>query len=88
MGVCGGQVEEWLDVCERVVASASVDGEFIRTVLEMIRLSSETNLSYAEVVDEYQAKVTELKQLEGGIMPLLEDIIFKCANNFCLSLIT
>ena len=60
-------VEEWLDVCERVVASASIDGEFIRTVLEMIRLSSETNLSYAEVVDEYQAKVTELKQLEGEI---------------------
>ena len=67
MGCGGGQVEEWLDVCERVVASASIDGEFIRTVLEMIRLSSETNLSYAEVVDEYQAKVTELKQLEGEI---------------------
>jgi hypothetical protein len=67
IGVGREQVEEWLDTCGQVAESATLGNDFVKTVLELSRLSSETGLSYSDLLAEYQVKEATLIKLEGDI---------------------
>jgi predicted nucleic acid-binding Zn-ribbon protein len=67
MGVSQGQIEEWLDTCGQVAQSATSGDDFVKTVLELSRLSSETGLNYSDLLAEYKAREVALNQLEVEI---------------------
>ena len=64
LGVSMDRVELWLDICEKVACHEAFSNELIESALEMERLSSETNLTYSSLVQDYRQKLEELRMLD------------------------
>lgn len=67
MGVDINRVELWLDICEKVACHEAFSNEIVESALELERLSSETNLSYKSLIQDYRQKLEESKALDRKI---------------------
>ncbi len=74
MGVDSEKASQWLDICQELAARSESSGLFAESALELQRLRSETGLTCQSLVQNYHAKVTELRNIEANIEVKREDL--------------
>jgi translation initiation factor 2B subunit (eIF-2B alpha/beta/delta family) len=74
MGVRIDQVEGWLDICERVASEESAGNKFVKSALELDRLSSKTRLDYEALIQNYRQRLVESQELGRKIEASRRDL--------------
>lgn len=64
MGVDIEQTEQWLEICQGIASSSVTNNDFVSAALELAQSVSESGLSYAELLADYQTKLGKLKSTE------------------------
>ncbi|TET43430.1 MAG: hypothetical protein E3J66_01955, partial [Dehalococcoidia bacterium] len=67
MGIDSDKASQWLDICQELAYRSESSRLFAESALELQRLRSETGLTYQSLVQNYNAKVTELRNIEQNI---------------------
>jgi hypothetical protein len=67
MGVSSEKVEDWLDICHDVASQSASTDRFVAAALELSQASSETGLSYGDVLDDYNARLSKSRELTKEI---------------------
>lgn len=67
MGIDSDKASQWLDICQELADRSESSRLFAESALELQRLRSETGLTYQSLVQNYNAKVTELRNIEQNI---------------------
>ncbi|MFC2000959.1 hypothetical protein ACFLUZ_00445 [Chloroflexota bacterium] len=67
MGIDSDKASQWLDICQELAYPSESSRVFAESALELQRLRSETGLTYQSLVKNYNAKVTELTNIEQNI---------------------
>lgn len=67
MGIDSDKASQWLDICQELADRSESSRLFAESALELQRLRSETGLTYQSLVKNYDAKVTELRNIEQNI---------------------
>ncbi|MBA7565524.1 hypothetical protein ES708_07208 [subsurface metagenome] len=67
MGIDSDKASQWLDICQELASRSESSRVFAESALELQRLRSETGLPYQSLVQNYNAKVTELRNIEQNI---------------------
>jgi len=67
MGIDSDKASQWLDICQELASRSESSRVFAESALELQRLRSETGLTYQLLVQNYNAKVTELRNIEQNI---------------------
>ena len=67
MGIDSDKASQWLDICQELAYPGESSRLFAESALELQRLRSETGLTYQSLVRNYNAKVTELRNIEQNI---------------------
>jgi hypothetical protein len=67
IGVSSEKAQDWLDMCHDMASStASTDG-FVAAALELSQVASETGLSYGDLVNDCNAKLSKARELSKEI---------------------
>ena len=67
MGVSSGEVEHWLEICRDIVSPTVSTDRFVAASLELSQLASESGLSYGDVLNDYNAKLSRSTELSKEI---------------------
>jgi len=74
MDVSNEQVEGWLDICQDIASPAVSSSEFVKAALELAQMSSDSGLSYGDLVADYNSKVGSSKVLDKEIKQKEEEL--------------
>jgi len=81
MGVDDDKASEWLDI-SRILASDEQTGKvFVQSALELNRLNSKTGLSYESLIQDYNHKLTKLKDIKGKIRAKSDELYMSTYRN-------
>ena len=67
MGVSRENAEHWLDICHNIASPAVSTERFVAAALELSQVTSESGLSYADVLNDYSAKLSRSRELSKAI---------------------
>ncbi|MFC2003506.1 hypothetical protein ACFLV4_06160 [Chloroflexota bacterium] len=67
MGVSSEQANEWLEICQGIATPTVPSNNFVKAALELAQLTSSNGLSYAELIDDYNAKLDASTKLGQDI---------------------
>jgi peptidoglycan hydrolase CwlO-like protein len=67
MGVSSDKAEHWLDICHNIASPTVSTDRFVTASLELSQAASESGLSYADVINDYNAKLSKSKELSKEI---------------------
>lgn len=67
MGVSSDQAEHWLDICHDIASPTVSTEAFVAAALELSRVSSQSGLTYADVLSDYNAKLADSKKLSRKV---------------------
>lgn len=67
MGVASEQAEQWLEVCHNIASPSVSSKRFVAAALELSRATSGSGLSYADALDDYNAKLGKSRELSKEI---------------------
>jgi hypothetical protein len=67
MGVDIEQTEQWLEICQGIASSSVTNNDFVGAALELAQSVSETGLSYADLLADYQTKLKILRSTEKEV---------------------
>ena len=73
MGVDVEQVEGWLDICQEIAASYASNSQFIEIFSDLVQLSSETGMTYRELLDDYKTKMGMSQELDRKLEQAREE---------------
>jgi len=67
MGVDSGETDQWLDICHDIASPTVSTSHFVKASLELAQLESDSGLSYADVITDYDSKLNLSKTLDAEI---------------------
>ena len=67
IGVSSEEAERWLDICHDIASPTVSTDRFVRASLELSHLESESGLSYGDVLNDYNAKLSRSRELSKEI---------------------
>ena len=67
MGASGEDAEGWLDACRDIASLTTSSDQFASMISDLVRLSSETGLSFEELVKDFHEKFSTLGKLDQEI---------------------
>jgi hypothetical protein len=67
MGVSSERAEDWLDICHDMASPTVSTDRFVRAALELSQVASETGLSYGDVVNDHNVKLSRSRELSKEI---------------------
>ena len=67
MGVSSEEAERWLDICHDIASPTVSTDRFVRASLELSQAVSESGLSYGDVLNDYNAKLSKSRELSKEI---------------------
>jgi len=67
MGVSSEKAEHWLDICHNIASPTVSTDRFVSASLELSQVASESGLSYEDVLNDYNAKLSRSRELSKEI---------------------
>lgn len=67
MGVSSEKAEHWLDICHDIASPTVSTERFVSASLELSQVASESGLSYGDVLNDYNAKLSRSRALSKEI---------------------
>ena len=67
MGVSSDKAEHWLDICHNIASPTVSTDRFVTAALELSQAESESGLSYGDVLNDYNAKLSRTSELSKEI---------------------
>jgi len=67
IGVSNEDAEQWLDICDDIASPTVSTGQFVSAALELAQLSSDSGLSYGDVIADYNTKLNSSKELDKEV---------------------
>ena len=57
MGASNEEGEGWLEICQGIASSTDSDGQFIRMISDLVKLSLNTGMNVKDMIKDYHEKL-------------------------------